>query len=137
MVDPTISERQSRLRDNDDPEGLAIATRDLHKAFGGHRVLNGVDLQIPEGSICAIMGPSETGKSVMIKHILGLLKPDSGEVLVRGRSLNRMSRSEVIAMRKDIGVMFQDGARRGLRRGVVAWEVGRVGSGGGDVQLRG
>ena len=89
---------------------LAIETRDLHKAFGGHRVLNGVDLQIPEGSICAIMGPSGTGKSVMIKHILGLLKPDSGEVLVRGRSLNRMSRSEVIAMRKDIGVMFQDGA---------------------------
>ncbi|MHB8694476.1 MAG: ATP-binding cassette domain-containing protein, partial [Solirubrobacteraceae bacterium] len=72
-----------------------IETRDLHKAFGGHRVLNGVDLQIPEGSICAIMGPSGTGKSVMIKHILGLLKPDSGEVLVRGRSLNRMSRSEV------------------------------------------
>jgi phospholipid/cholesterol/gamma-HCH transport system ATP-binding protein len=89
---------------------LAIETRNLHKAFGSAQILRGVDLQIPEGSICAIMGPSGTGKSVMIKHILGLLKPDQGEVLVRGRSLQQMSRSEVIAMRKDIGVMFQDGA---------------------------
>ena len=89
---------------------LAIETRDLHKAFGSHRILQGVDLQVPEGSICALMGPSGTGKSVMIKHVLGLLKPDRGEIFVRGRSLNTMSRSEVIGMRKDIGVMFQDGA---------------------------
>jgi ABC-type transporter Mla maintaining outer membrane lipid asymmetry ATPase subunit MlaF len=91
-------------------EIAAIQTRDLHKAFGGHLVLQGVDMQIPEGSIYAIMGPSGTGKSVMIKHILGLLKPDRGEVFVRGQCLQQMSRSEVIAMRKDIGVMFQDGA---------------------------
>jgi phospholipid/cholesterol/gamma-HCH transport system ATP-binding protein len=89
---------------------LAIETRDLHKAFGHNRILRGVDLQIPEGCIAAIMGPSGTGKSVMIRHVLGLLKPDSGEVLVRGRELGRMSRAEVIAMRRDIGVMFQDGA---------------------------
>jgi phospholipid/cholesterol/gamma-HCH transport system ATP-binding protein len=89
---------------------LAVETRDLHKAFGSNRILNGVDLQVPEGCIASIMGPSGTGKSVMIKHILGLLKPDKGDVLVRGRSLSRMSRSEVIAMRREIGVMFQDGA---------------------------
>jgi phospholipid/cholesterol/gamma-HCH transport system ATP-binding protein len=89
---------------------LAIETRDLRKRFGSAQILDGVDLQVPEGSIAAIMGPSGTGKSVMIKHILGLLRPDSGDVLVRGRSLARMSRSEVIAMRRDIGVMFQDGA---------------------------
>jgi phospholipid/cholesterol/gamma-HCH transport system ATP-binding protein len=81
----------------------AVETRGLCKAFGRTRILNGVDLQVPEGSICSIMGPSGTGKS-------GLFKPDAGEVLVRGRSLSRMSRSEVIAMRRDIGVMFQDGA---------------------------
>jgi phospholipid/cholesterol/gamma-HCH transport system ATP-binding protein len=89
---------------------LAIETRALRKAFGGNRILDGVDLQVPEGCIAAIMGPSGTGKSVLIKHILGLLQPDSGDVLVRGRSLSRMSRSEVIAMRREIGVMFQDGA---------------------------
>jgi phospholipid/cholesterol/gamma-HCH transport system ATP-binding protein len=89
---------------------FAIETQDLHKAFGSNQILNGVDLQVPEGCIASIMGPSGTGKSVMIKHILGLLKPDSGEVFVRGRQLSRMSRSDVIAMRRDIGVMFQDGA---------------------------
>jgi phospholipid/cholesterol/gamma-HCH transport system ATP-binding protein len=92
------------------PGMLAIETQDLHKAFGTNQILNGVDLQVPEGCIASIMGPSGTGKSVMIKHILGLLKPDSGEVLVRGRKLSSMSRSDVIAMRRDIGVMFQDGA---------------------------
>jgi phospholipid/cholesterol/gamma-HCH transport system ATP-binding protein len=88
----------------------AIETRDLHKAFGSARILQGVDMQIPEGVICSVMGPSGTGKSVLIKHILGLLKPDRGEVLVRGRSVSRMSHSEVIQMRRKIGVMFQDGA---------------------------
>jgi phospholipid/cholesterol/gamma-HCH transport system ATP-binding protein len=96
---------------NGDVSGLlAIETRALRKSFGAFRVLDGVDLQIPEGSIAAIMGPSGTGKSVLIKHVLGLLKPDAGDVLVRGRALSTMSRSEVIAMRRDIGVMFQDGA---------------------------
>lgn len=89
---------------------LAIETRDLHKAFGATKILRGVDLQVPEGCICAVMGPSGTGKSVLIKHVLGLLKPDAGDVLVRGRSLNHMSRSQVIALRREIGVMFQDGA---------------------------
>jgi phospholipid/cholesterol/gamma-HCH transport system ATP-binding protein len=89
---------------------LAIETRALHKCFAASRILSGVDLQIPEGCIASIMGPSGTGKSVLVKHILGLLEPDSGEVLVQGRMLSRMSRSEVIAMRREIGVMFQDGS---------------------------
>jgi phospholipid/cholesterol/gamma-HCH transport system ATP-binding protein len=88
----------------------AVEIRGLCKAFGAARILNGVDLQVPEGSICAVMGPSGTGKSVLIKHVLGLLKPDAGEVLVRGRRLSKMSRSEVLTMRRNIGVMFQDGA---------------------------
>jgi phospholipid/cholesterol/gamma-HCH transport system ATP-binding protein len=104
----TLHSTAGDVRDTSDM--LAIETRDLHKAFGSSKILEGVDVSFPEGSISALMGPSGTGKSVMIKHILGLLKPDKGEVLVRGRSLNKMSRSEVIAMRKDIGVMFQDGA---------------------------
>jgi ABC-type transporter Mla maintaining outer membrane lipid asymmetry ATPase subunit MlaF len=88
----------------------AIETHGLKKAFGANRILRGVDLQFPEGAICALMGPSGTGKSVLIKHVLGLLKPDGGEIVVKGRSMTEMSRREVIALRRDIGVMFQDGA---------------------------
>jgi phospholipid/cholesterol/gamma-HCH transport system ATP-binding protein len=89
---------------------LAVETRDLHKAFGEQPVLRGADLQLPEGAISTVLGPSGTGKSVLVKHILGLLRPDRGEVLVHGRPLSGMSRSEVLALRRGIGVMFQDGA---------------------------
>lgn len=91
-------------------ELFALETRGLCKRFGANRVLDGVDLRVPEGSLAVVLGPSGTGKSVLIKHIIGLLRPDAGEVLVRGRLLSRMSRSEVLALRRDIGVMFQDGA---------------------------
>jgi phospholipid/cholesterol/gamma-HCH transport system ATP-binding protein len=93
-----------------DPELLALETRDLHKAFGAHEVLRGVNLTIPEGTSSVVLGPSGTGKSVLIKHTLGLLRADRGDVRVHGRSLNKMSRSEILALRRDIGVMFQDGA---------------------------
>jgi phospholipid/cholesterol/gamma-HCH transport system ATP-binding protein len=57
-----------------------------------------------------VLGPSGTGKSVLLKHIIGLLRPDAGDVIVRGRPISRMSRREVLALRTEIGVMFQDGA---------------------------
>jgi phospholipid/cholesterol/gamma-HCH transport system ATP-binding protein len=89
---------------------LAIETRRLCKRFGGHDVLNGVDLTVPEGALSILLGPSGTGKSVLLKHILGILKADGGDIFVRGRALAGMSLSEVIALRREIGVMFQDGA---------------------------
>jgi len=89
---------------------LAIETRDLHKSFGANPVLSGLDITIPEGVISAVLGPSGTGKSVLLQHIVGLLRPDSGDVLIRGRSLSRMSRNEILDLRTEIGVMFQDGA---------------------------
>jgi phospholipid/cholesterol/gamma-HCH transport system ATP-binding protein len=89
---------------------LAIATRGLRKRFGAHDVLAGVDLDVPEGLISVLLGPSGTGKSVLLKHVLGLLKPDDGDILVRGRALSDMSHSEMIGLRRQIGVMFQDGA---------------------------
>ena len=89
---------------------FAVETRGLHKAFDDQEVLQGVDFALPEGAISTVLGPSGTGKSVLIKHVLGLLKPDRGEVLVQGRPLGGMRRKEVIALRRGIGVMFQDGA---------------------------
>jgi phospholipid/cholesterol/gamma-HCH transport system ATP-binding protein len=89
---------------------LAVETRGLHKSFGSRAVLAGTDLAVPEGSLCAIMGPSGTGKSVLMKHFIGIYEAETGAVLVRGRQLSRMKRSEVISLRRDIGVMFQDGA---------------------------
>jgi ABC-type transporter Mla maintaining outer membrane lipid asymmetry ATPase subunit MlaF len=89
---------------------LAIETRELVKSFGPNKVLAGCSLQIPEGSSSTILGPSGTGKSVLIKHILGLMKPDSGEVRVHDRPLSKMSRSEILGLRRDVGVLFQDGA---------------------------
>ena len=94
----------------DECTSAAIETRDLHNRFGRNRVLNGVDLAIPSGSAAAILGPSGTGKSVMIKHVLGLLRPDQGDVLVAGKSLAAMTRAELFLLRRGIGVMFQDGA---------------------------
>jgi phospholipid/cholesterol/gamma-HCH transport system ATP-binding protein len=91
-------------------EMLALETRGLHKSFGAHRVLAGVDLAVPEGVISVVLGPSGTGKSVLLKHMIGLLEPDSGDVLIRGRPISEMSRNEVLALRTEIGVMFQDGA---------------------------
>jgi phospholipid/cholesterol/gamma-HCH transport system ATP-binding protein len=93
-----------------DPELLAIETRELHKSFGSDHVLRGVNMQIPEGVVSVVLGPSGTGKSVLLRHMIGLLRPDSGDVVVRGRPLSRMSRSQILALRTEIGVMFQDGA---------------------------
>lgn len=89
---------------------LAVETRDLHKRFGRQRVLAGADLRIPEGGISVVLGPSGTGKSVLLQHIIGLMRPDRGDVLIRGRSLASMSRSDILGLRREIGVMFQDGA---------------------------
>ena len=107
------SDRATAARSNGrstDSGVLAIETRDLCKRFGGNRVLDGTCLQIPEGSRSTILGPSGTGKSVLIKHVLGLMRPDSGEVRVHDRALSKMSRSEILGLRRDVGVLFQDGA---------------------------
>jgi phospholipid/cholesterol/gamma-HCH transport system ATP-binding protein len=81
-----------------------------HKAFGKARILRGVDLGIPEGMITVILGPSGTGKSVMIKHLIGLMFPDKGDVIVHGESLRRMTMSRLLEVRKKFGILFQDGA---------------------------
>jgi phospholipid/cholesterol/gamma-HCH transport system ATP-binding protein len=88
----------------------AIECAGVEKAFAGHRVLAGVDCRVPRGQITVIMGPSGTGKSVLLRHFVGLLKPDAGDVLVEGRSVPRLTEDELLAMRRNMGMLFQDGA---------------------------
>ena len=88
----------------------SIQCRDVVKSFGRNTVLNGLDLGIPEGMISVVLGPSGTGKSVLIKHLIGLLFPDSGDVIVHGQSVPRMTMSQLLEMRRKFGILFQDGA---------------------------
>jgi phospholipid/cholesterol/gamma-HCH transport system ATP-binding protein len=90
--------------------GPAVEFVDVHKSFGRNHILRGLDLAIPDGRISMILGPSGTGKSVCIKHMVGLLYPDAGDVLVHGRSVPAMPDAELFEMRKRFGVLFQDGA---------------------------
>jgi phospholipid/cholesterol/gamma-HCH transport system ATP-binding protein len=94
------------------PTGVADAVEfvDVHKAFGRNKILRGLNMGIPEGKISMILGPSGTGKSVCIKHMVGLLYPDEGDILVHGESVPNMHDDELFAMRKKFGVLFQDGA---------------------------
>jgi phospholipid/cholesterol/gamma-HCH transport system ATP-binding protein len=94
------------------PTGVpdAIEFIDVHKAFGRNRILRGLNMGLPEGRISMILGPSGTGKSVCIKHMVGLLYPDEGDVLVHGESVPNMQDDELFEMRKKFGVLFQDGA---------------------------
>ena len=87
-----------------------IVCDDVHKAFGRSEVLRGVSCEIPKGEITCIMGPSGTGKSVLLRHFVGLLMPDSGDVKVEGRSVAKLSEEELLGMRRHMGMLFQDGA---------------------------
>jgi len=84
-----------------------ISLIDVHKAFGSKRVLEGFTLDVHEGESMVIIGYSGTGKSVAIKHIVGLLEPDSGQVWVDGLEVPRLSRRELYALRARIGYVFQ------------------------------
>lgn len=86
----------------------AIEIIDLKKAFTeGDYVLNGINLGIPKGKITVIIGFSGTGKSVLLKHILGLLKPTSGTIKIMGKDIANMTEKETVALRKHFGVLFQ------------------------------
>jgi phospholipid/cholesterol/gamma-HCH transport system ATP-binding protein len=91
-------------------ESDAVEFIDVKKSFGRNTILNGLNLGLPEGQISMILGPSGTGKSVCIKHMVGLLYPDEGDVLVHGESVPNMADDELFEMRKKFGVLFQDGA---------------------------
>jgi len=80
------------------------------KRFGSHTVLEDITFDLPKGKISAIMGPSGTGKSVLLKNIIGLLRPDAGEIWVDGEETVRMGEKDLYRVRRKFGVLFQDGA---------------------------
>jgi phospholipid/cholesterol/gamma-HCH transport system ATP-binding protein len=82
----------------------------LHKSFGKQKVLGGIDLQIEEGITTVIIGRSGGGKSVLLKHIIGLLRPDSGQVLIDGTDIVKLGESKLNEIRKRFGMLFQEAA---------------------------
>ena len=87
-----------------------ISLRNVTKSFGSHTVLRDISFDIPRGQITAVMGPSGTGKSVLLKNIIGLLRPDSGEIWVEGEETVAMGERDLYRVRRKFGVLFQDGA---------------------------
>ncbi|HZU81151.1 MAG TPA: ATP-binding cassette domain-containing protein [Acidimicrobiales bacterium] len=87
-----------------------ISIRGVTKSFGSHTVLRDVTFDVPRGKTTAIMGPSGTGKSVMLKVIIGLLKPEQGQILVDGEPIVGVREKDVFRIRRKFGVLFQDGA---------------------------
>jgi phospholipid/cholesterol/gamma-HCH transport system ATP-binding protein len=96
------------IRPSNAPDAIEFV--EVHKSFGSNHVLRGLNMGLPAGKISMIIGPSGTGKSVCIKHIVGLLYPDQGDVLVNGVSIPSLSDDELFTIRRKFGVLFQDGA---------------------------
>ena len=87
-----------------------VKVRNVFKSFGEHKILSGVDLDIEEGRITAVIGKSGTGKSVLLKNIIGIMKPDKGEIFFRDKDIVKMNKEELLEIRKNIGYLFQDAA---------------------------
>src|ERR1041384_2169280 len=87
-----------------------IEVRDIYKSFGPQVVLNGVSFQIAKGERVVIIGRSGGGKSILLKHLIGLLSPDSGEVLIDGQSIGPMSERQLLEVRRKFGMLFQGAA---------------------------
>ena len=87
-----------------------IQIKDLHKSFGGHKVLDGVKLDISRGETVVVNGQSGSGKSVLIKHMIGIIKPDKGEIFIDGTEICCLSEDEFYKLRRRFGMLFQGAA---------------------------
>src|SRR6185436_16414366 len=103
----------TELREREALMGVEIQINDLTKSFGKQLIWGDVTLTVPAGEICVMLGPSGTGKSVLLKTIIGLLKPDKGEVVIEGVDIASCPEKELYEIRKLFGVLFQDGAMFG------------------------
>ena len=96
--------------ENENPKTLMVEIKDLKKSFGGTHVLNGFNLKLYEGENLVIMGKSGSGKSVMIKCLVGLLQSDSGRIKIMNRELESLNQTELDELRTEIGFLFQGSA---------------------------
>ena len=87
-----------------------IEARQLKKSFGPQRVLDGVDLRVEKGESVVIIGRSGGGKSILLKHLIGLLRPDEGDVIIDGESIARMNERQLLKVRRKFGMLFQGAA---------------------------
>ncbi len=91
----------------------------LHKSFQKNHVLRGIDLEVRQGESLVIIGGSGSGKSVLIKHMIGILRPDTGQILIDGDDISQMSEEDLNAVRKKFGMLFQAAA---LFDSLSVWE---------------
>jgi len=89
---------------------ITIKVEHLSKALNGQTILKDLNLSVAQGEICAILGPSGTGKSVFLRHLIGLMKPDSGSIEIDGTDITKLSEKELLKVRKKMGYLFQEGA---------------------------
>ena len=91
-------------------DDVVIAFEDVYKSFGPHHILRGLTFEVRRGTTLAIMGPSGTGKSVSLRHVIGLIKADKGRVLVEGQDMASVGRKKLAEMRRRMGYVFQESA---------------------------
>jgi phospholipid/cholesterol/gamma-HCH transport system ATP-binding protein len=104
------SNAAARPPDSRTAQDSIVEVRDVHYSIGGRAIFSGLNLQIARGRITAIMGPSGTGKTTLLKLITGQVKPDKGHILFDGIDVSSLSRPELFALRRRMGMLFQNGA---------------------------
>lgn len=110
MLDVGFLIPRSKIQNQMQSNNVVVSLRDLHKSFDGKQVLRGMSLDVRHGESVVIVGGSGTGKSVTLKHVIGLLKPDRGHVFVDGEDICHMKPVELNTFRKRFGMSFQEGA---------------------------
>src|SRR4026208_46537 len=105
-----LSNVASRPIDARTPQDSIVEVRDVHYSIGRRAVLSGLNLQIQRGRITAIMGPSGTGKTTLLRLMTGQIKPDSGQALFDGIDVSNLGTRELYALRRRMGMLFQNGA---------------------------
>jgi phospholipid/cholesterol/gamma-HCH transport system ATP-binding protein len=106
----TIEQIAAKRGEAEKDSSVAVVVQDLHKSFGSQNVLNGISLTITRGETLAVLGRSGSGKSVLLKLIIGLEKPDSGSVHIHGQDIAGLSLDQIAEIRKRMGFLFQHAA---------------------------